>query len=217
MLLVHAARLYKTKYQAKQHGYIGINLFAFHTESATNSTEDLTASQRFCHLLTGWFMHPLTFGDYPEITRRNAEKRLPNFTEDESELVKGSFDFIGINHYSTLYVKDNPKSLELEVRDFLADSAVEIQFFSDGASQGGFPIMAWGLQGTLEYFKQFYGNPPIYIHENGQKTNGSNARGYFVWSFLDVFELLDGFVSSFSLYYVDVNDPDLRRYPEVTG
>ncbi|KAL9259571.1 Beta-glucosidase 11-like protein [Drosera capensis] len=245
MLLAHAAaaRLYKTKYQAKQHGFIGINLFAFNTDPATNSTEDLIASQRFCHFFTGWFMHPLTFGDYPEIMRRNAGKRLPNFTEDESELVKGSFDFIGINHYSTLYIKDNPKSLELEVRDFLTDSAVEIQYFADGASQGGFPIMAWGLQGALEYFKQFYGNPPVYIHENGQKTyhntsvndpirveylqgyigslldairNGSNARGYFTWSFLDVFELLDGYVSSFGLYYVDFNDPDLKRYPKLS-
>lgn len=30
-----------------------------------------------------------------------------------------------------------------------------------------FPVAPWGLQGVLEYFKQLYGNPPIYIHENG--------------------------------------------------
>ena len=27
------------------------------------------------------------------------------------------------------------------------------------------PLRAWALQAVLEYFKQFYGNPPIYIHE----------------------------------------------------
>jgi len=26
----------------------------------------------------------------------------------------------------------------------------------------------YGLQGVLEYFKQTYGNLPIYVHENGR-------------------------------------------------
>jgi beta-glucosidase/6-phospho-beta-glucosidase/beta-galactosidase len=28
-------------------------------------------------------------------------------------------------------------------------------------------MSGYGLQGVLEYLKQYYGNPPIYIHENG--------------------------------------------------
>ncbi|GAB2253957.1 hypothetical protein Droror1_Dr00021766 [Drosera rotundifolia] len=68
--------------------------------------------------------------------------------------------------------------------------------------------------------------PPVLGFRNGfhrrlsqsplSERNGSNARGYFVWSFLDVFKLLDGFVSSFGLYCVDLNDPDLRRYPKLS-
>ena len=27
--------------------------------------------------------------------------------------------------------------------------------------------MPWYLQAVLEFFKQVYGNPPIYIYENG--------------------------------------------------
>jgi beta-glucosidase len=33
--------------------------------------------------------------------------------------------------------------------------------------------------------------------------NGANVKGYFVWSFLDVFELLVGYYSRYSLYHVD--------------
>ncbi|KAI9182770.1 hypothetical protein LWI28_028719 [Acer negundo] len=101
--------------------------------------------------------------------------------------------------------------------------------------------MPWGLQGVLEHFKQVYGNPPMYIQENGMGMprnssledmprveylhayiggvldavrNGSDVRGYFTRSFLDVFELLDGNESRFGLYNVDLDDPDLKRFPE---
>ncbi|KAJ8559281.1 hypothetical protein K7X08_003339 [Anisodus acutangulus] len=46
--------------------------------------------------------------------------------------------------------------------------------------------------------------------------NGSNVRGYFSWSFLDGLELLDGYKSGFGLYYVDLDDKNLRRYPKLS-
>lgn len=47
--------------------------------------------------------------------------------------------------------------------------------------------------------------------------NGSNIRGYFAWSFLDLFELLDAYKSSFGIYYVDRKDPELKRYPKLSA
>jgi hypothetical protein len=38
--------------------------------------------------------------------RQIIGSELPRFSPRERELVQGSLDFIGINHYSTLYVKD---------------------------------------------------------------------------------------------------------------
>ncbi|KAK6940987.1 Glycoside hydrolase family 1, partial [Dillenia turbinata] len=133
----------------------------------------------------------------------------------------------------------NPKGVEYY--NNLINELVRNAIMHDDAPPDGFPVTPWGLQGVLEYFKSVYGNPPIYIHENGQKTdrtaslndtsrveylrgyigsmldalrNGSNTRGYFSWSFLDVFELWDGNASSYGLYYVDLNDKDLKRHPK---
>ena len=47
--------------------------------------------------------------------------------------------------------------------------------------------------------------------------NGSDIRGYFAWSFMDVFELLNGYKTSFGLYYVDRNDLELKRYPKLSA
>ncbi|XP_012082755.1 beta-glucosidase 11 [Jatropha curcas] len=238
-LLAHASafRLYWEKYQDKQHGFIGINVFIYWLIPLTNSTKDVIATQRAQDFMLGLIVNPLVFGDYPDIAKKNVGLRLPTFTGYESKQVKGSFDFLGLNHYASVYVKDNSNSLKLENRDYWADMAVELIYDQ--------PFMKpWGLQAALEYVKQVYGNPPIYIHENGLKTvrnssledisrvkylhsyigslldavrNGSNARGYFTWSFLDLFELLDGYDSSYGLYYVDLDDPELKRYPKLSA
>nr|GFA86386.1 beta-glucosidase 11-like isoform X2 [Tanacetum cinerariifolium] len=39
--------------------------------------------------------------------------------------------------------------------------------------------------------------------------NGSNTKGYFVWSFMDVFELLGGYDTGFGLYHLDLDDKNL--------
>jgi beta-glucosidase len=33
-----------------------------------------------------------------------TDNRLPEFTEEEAAIVKGSYDFMGLNHYTTKYV-----------------------------------------------------------------------------------------------------------------
>ncbi|KAF9596787.1 hypothetical protein IFM89_013334 [Coptis chinensis] len=47
--------------------------------------------------------------------------------------------------------------------------------------------------------------------------NGSNLGGYFVWSFLYVFEVTSGYTSHFGLYGVDFCDKERRRYTSKMG
>ncbi|XVF47162.1 hypothetical protein PTKIN_Ptkin03bG0087400 [Pterospermum kingtungense] len=71
-------------------------------------------------------MHPLVYGDYPSSMKKNAGSRLPAFTGLQSKQVKGSFDFIGLNFYFTMSVKDQPSSLEREDRDVTTDRGLEL-------------------------------------------------------------------------------------------
>ncbi|XP_043722780.1 beta-glucosidase 11-like isoform X1 [Telopea speciosissima] len=245
ILLAHAsaARLYKEKYQPKQHGLIGLDILTYGLVPSTNSTEDEKAAERVHDFFHGWFLNPLVFGDYPESMKKNVGSRLPSFTPLQSKLVKGSCDFFGLNHYRTMYIKDDPSSLNMNQRDYLGDMGAQMLSKQGRLPVGEFPIDPAGLQTVLENFKEVYGNPPVLIYENGQMTfhnasldatlndtsrveyleafmggllqamrNGSNARGYFVWSFMDLFELFDGLRSTFGLYYVDFDNQDLKRY-----
>jgi beta-glucosidase len=42
--------------------------------------------------------------------RKLVGNRLPQFTKEQSELVKGSFDFIGMNYYTANYADSLPPS-----------------------------------------------------------------------------------------------------------
>ncbi|KAJ4968503.1 hypothetical protein NE237_015204 [Protea cynaroides] len=245
ILLAHAsaAALYREKYQVKQKGWIGLNVYTFWCDPVTNTTADVKASQRAMDFLVGWAFHPLIFGDYPMIMKTTVGSRLPSFSKRESELVKGSADFIGMNHYFSIYVKDNPSNLSTGLPDFNGDMAIKFSVSRDDTPSDPFvpsssTFAPTGLRNLLEYVKNYYGNPPVIIQENGYGErgnetlndtvridyldgyigsmidpirNGSNVRGYFVWSFLDVFELLGGYHTRFGLVQVDFNDKELKR------
>ncbi|CAI0629033.1 unnamed protein product [Linum tenue] len=245
ILLAHGSivQLYRHHYQGKQRGVIGMTLYAFGFVPYTNSTADVAAVKRAKEFFLGWAANPLVYGDYPEVMKRNVGSRLPSFTSEESKLVKGSFDFLGLIHYMQMPVRDNPSSLNLELRDLNADVGAQMMVDQESFSVG-FPVTPGAMGDILQDFKTLYGNPPLYIHENGQLErrnatlkdtgrveylrlyigavldsirNGCNVKGYFMWSLLDVFELLGGFQTGFGLYYVDLDDPNLTRYPKLSA
>lgn len=115
-------------------------------------------------------MDPLVHVDYPEIVKKTAGNRIPSFTKNQSGLVKGSFDFIGVNYYDVISCKHI--ELKPEPSDYYGDMAVIMTYYNlstvDPYRIIEYPALPWGLQGGLEYFKNVYGNPPIYIQENGQ-------------------------------------------------
>ncbi|XP_028771203.1 hydroxyisourate hydrolase [Neltuma alba] len=246
VMLAHssAVRLYRRKYRNKQQGFVGISVYTYACIPQTKTEKDVLAVKRADDFLVGWVLEPLVYGDYPASMKANAGARIPAFTDRESKQVRGSCDFIGLIYYTTANVSDNQDSLKQEFRDIGRDMAANIIFEADLFTEEEYPIKPWGIRHVLETFKLLYGNPPVFIYENGQRTarntsledvsrvkylhahiggvldalrNGSNTRGYFAWSFLDLLELLDGYKSGFGLYYVDLDDPHLKRYPKLSA
>ncbi|XP_068659877.1 beta-glucosidase 22-like isoform X2 [Aristolochia californica] len=251
-LLAHSsvATLYREKYQAKQHGWIGLNVYGVWASPLSNSSADALAAQRAMDFFNGWILSPILFGDYPECMKKNVGPRLPSFTVFQSEQIKGSFDFIGLNHYLTFYAQDTSNDPKPELRDFSIDMSATLAFGKNDTASGqvppgmDLPTSPWGLYNLLENIKQTYGNPPIYIQENGYGQpynetlndtarvdyviaylnatleairNGSNTRGYILWSFLDVYELLSGYQTRYGLYHVDFKDENRKRTPKYSA
>ncbi|XP_062083937.1 beta-glucosidase 12-like [Humulus lupulus] len=173
-LLSHAAavKLYRDKYQASQKGMIGITLVSHWFVPYSNAKHNLNAAKRALDFMLGWFMDPLTNGDYPHSMRELVGNRLPKFTKEETKLVKGSFDFLGLNYYTAnyaayLHLPNNAKP------SYNTDSKANLTTERNGLSIGPKAASPWlhvypvGIYNILQYTKKKYNNPLIYITENG--------------------------------------------------
>ncbi|BAT12971.1 Os11g0184300 [Oryza sativa Japonica Group] len=171
--LSHAAvvHLYRTRYQPTQKGQIGMVVVTHWFVPYDDTAADRGAVQRSLDFMFGWFMDPLVHGDYPGTMRGWLGDRLPKFTPAQSAMVKGSYDFIGINYYTTYYAKSVPPPNSNEL-SYDVDSRANTTGFRNGKPIGPqfTPIFfnyPPGIREVLLYTKRRYNNPAIYITENG--------------------------------------------------
>ncbi|XP_058748878.1 beta-glucosidase 12-like [Vicia villosa] len=173
-LLAHAAvvDLYKNNYQESQKGVIGITLVSNWFIPFSDSKLDQNAAERAVDFMFGWFMEPLTTGKYPQSMRSLVGKRLPEFSKKQARLLKGSFDFLGLNYYTSNYATNAPQ-LKNSKPNYNTDSHANLTTERNGIPIGPKAASNWlyvypkGIQELLLYVKKMYNNPLIYITENG--------------------------------------------------
>lgn len=180
ILLSHAkaVALYRRKYQ-QQNGRIGITNNSDWREPKTNSEADRSAAQRSMEFSLGWFADPIYFGDYPAVMRHRVKDRLPKFTDEERDLIKGSNDFFGLNHYTTLYASYRERQLDkLDKVDQDANQDIHLSLDPNWPrSAMGWAIVPWGCRKLLHWIDDRYHHPEIVITENGYAMDDQLVEG----------------------------------------
>lgn len=175
MLLAHAkaVRLYRTHFQGKQRGSIGIVVFGHMYEPLRDNEFDIQAVDRALIFNFAWVYDPIVYGDYPKEMREVLGSQLPNFSELEKNVIRGSLDYICVNHYTTLYTKDCLYSACSDGGDRPIKGFLNTTGYRDGISIGDptgvdrFFVVPRGLEKIINYIKLRYPNKPIFVTENG--------------------------------------------------
>jgi beta-glucosidase len=211
---------------------IGIVLIIWPHYPASSHARDQRAAHRVDGAMHRMFLEPLFRGTYPaDMLDHFALRRMrPAVRPGDLELISTPIDWLGVNTYSRLVHRADPRDLLIGAR----------QVDPDGPTTA----MGWAIYpdciGEALQIAQKYTDVPLYISENGAAyadtlspdgcvhdvervaylrahiaaarralDEGIDLRGYFVWSLLDNFEWSHGFSKRFGIIYVDY--PTQRR------
>ncbi|XP_057948366.1 beta-glucosidase 13-like [Malania oleifera] len=223
LLLAHAnaAKVYRENYQDTQGGEIGLSLGAqWYLPLTDDSPQDKDGASRAWDFMVGWFLDPLVTGDYPFSMKAIVRDRLPEFSESEKALLKGAFDFVGINYYTSSYVKALPISPNDVPTDYQADTYVQTSSEKDGIPIGpkaeGYPEKR---DDTIPIVKALQDDVRIsWIQDHLASikealSGGVNVNGYFAWALMDCMEMAQLYTVRFGLNYTDYLN-DYARYPK---
>ncbi|WP_119067086.1 GH1 family beta-glucosidase [Rubrobacter indicoceani] len=186
------------------------------------------------------YLDPVLKGRYPEdLLEHYAPVTDFSFVYDgDLGVIAAPVDFVGANFYMRHLVRHDPEPQRDSM--FASVNARIVIPHAVERTAMGWPVEPEGLKELLVRLKDEYGNPPVYITENGIAVHdypdqageindeervrylgshfraaedaiseGSDLRGYMVWSLLDNFEWAEGYSKRFGLVYVDY--PTLKR------
>nr|TKR65659.1 hypothetical protein D5086_0000319210 [Populus alba] len=186
-------------YMASQKGKIGITIVTnWFIPKSPKSEEDIKAAYRELDFLFGWFVNPLTYGEYPETMKAVVGHRLPKFTKEESALTALNWLFIypkGI-YDLMLYVRDKYKNPPIYITENGLADANNASLPVKEALKDGLRIRY--LASHLQYLSKAI-------------KEGANVKGYYQWAFWDDFEWDAGYTVRFGMVYIDFKN-NLKRY-----
>jgi beta-glucosidase len=141
-------------------GRIGIVLDLHHYEPASVSPADVAACQRAVEAAQGIFIDPIFKGRYPVYLFEWLKPVAPPIEAGDMDLISQPVDFLGMNYYFTMmtsYSPSGPLNIHTAFKTGPAGEKTEV----------GWGIYPAGLTQVLLKIKDQYGNPPVYITENG--------------------------------------------------
>jgi len=126
---------------------------------ASDSAEDVAATARAHAYMNRQYLDPLFLGRYPRALEEIFGEAFPRWPAEDLALIRQPIDFVGINYYTRSVTCFDPASWPLRA------SVVPLKRAT--YTETGWEVYPRALTDTLTWVSKRYGNPPIYVTENG--------------------------------------------------
>ena len=157
LLRAHAASV--AVYRAEGRHQIGLVVNLEPKHPASPSPEDVAAAHRADAYMNRQYLDPALRGRYPEELQEIFGDAWPNWSPDEAAGLRAPGDFLGINYYTRSVTRADAERWPLRASPVRQEEAPY--------TETGWEVYARGLQETLSWVKQRYGDVPLYVTENG--------------------------------------------------
>lgn len=145
-------------YRAEGRHRIGLVVNIEPKYPASQSLEDLAATARADAYMNRQYLDPVFLGSYPAELRQIFGEAWPEWPAEDFALIREPIDFLGVNYYTRSVVRFDPASWPLRASPVKQEATY---------TETGWEVFPRGLTDTLVWVKDRYGNPPVYITENG--------------------------------------------------
>jgi beta-glucosidase len=141
-------------------GHIGIVLNLATYLPKTDHPEDQAAAKRLEDFNNNAYLDPIFKGKYPQTLINWLGKSAPQVKDGDMSVICQPIDFLGINYYFSQIVSFSPHGfLKLHAQPNIDPGW--------GINQKGWGTCPSELEVLLLQLKENYGNPPMFITENG--------------------------------------------------
>jgi beta-glucosidase len=127
--------------------------------AASAAAEDVAATARADAYMNLQYLDPVFLGRYPDALAEIFGEAWPRWPADELALIQQPIDFVGINYYTRKVTRHD--------RDHWLLHAAATRQKQATYTETGWEVFPQGLLDTLVRVKERYGNPRIYVTENG--------------------------------------------------
>ena len=232
-LLGHGLALHRIRAISPE-ACVGVTLSMSPILPATKKPKDVQAALVGDQFFNGFFFDAIFKGRYPDPLWSRVRAIRPKVHTADMRLIAQPIDFLGLNYYSREFGR---YAWNMPFLQFWSDGNLEFDYEQviDGMlyTASGREVYPEGLYECLLRIKRNYGNPRLYITENGAAFTdvvgddrvhdplrvmyldsyltaaqralvaGVNLKGYFIWSLIDNFEWNLGYSKRFGLIHVD--------------
>jgi beta-glucosidase len=126
---------------------------------ASDATADRAATARADAYMNRQYLDPVFLKRYPDELREIFGEAWPEWPAEDFALIAQPIDFLGVNYYTRNVTRSDGNAWPLRAAPVRQSRAIY--------TETGWEVFAQGLTDVLLQVKERYGNPPLYITENG--------------------------------------------------
>ena len=168
VLLAHGLSVPRLRKYLSPQAQVGIAIDFYPVYAADDRPETLLAIKRADTFRNRWFLDPIFRGHYPENLFTDLNVDPPPILEDDFSIISVPIDFLGVNYYSRMIVRDreNGKTTTGQTGHAASYEAVE-RIPGASYTEMGWEVFPDGLANILTRIDREYAPKAMVVTESG--------------------------------------------------